>query len=136
MASKKQIEANRLNGKKGGPKTENGKRSSSRNALKHGALAKSLFENEIELFESVMDHLIDTYGPQTVVKHYFVERIALRMVQSYRLARAEKELWSGTNNPQIIVDRSCDFNPMEETIEDGHEPVSYTHLTLPTILLV
>jgi hypothetical protein len=35
MATEKQIIANRLNGKKGGPKTNVGKRRSSRNALKH-----------------------------------------------------------------------------------------------------
>ena len=28
------------------------------------------------------------------------------------------------------------FNPLWDTTEQGYDPVSYTHLTLPTILLV
>jgi hypothetical protein len=47
MATEKQIEANRENGKKGGVKTEEGKAVSKYNAVKHGLLSKQiLFEDE------------------------------------------------------------------------------------------
>ena len=53
MATLKQIEANRLNGKKAkGKKTIWGKIQSSKNALKHGLLAESVLivgENKVEI---------------------------------------------------------------------------------------
>ena len=41
-----------------------------------------------------------------------------------RMAAAQREVWTGTQLRRLLAERA------------GLEPVSYTHLTLPTILLV
>ena len=65
MATEKQIEANRRNAKRSkGPTSDEGKRKSSRNALKHGLTAKDLLlphENPAE-FQERLEHWQGFYG--------------------------------------------------------------------------
>jgi hypothetical protein len=68
MISQARLEANRSNAKKStGPRSEEGKRRSSRNAITHGMTAKiSLLPDEDEAgFERRMFEWVREYGPQS-----------------------------------------------------------------------
>jgi len=79
MTSPRQIEANRHNALKStGPKTENGKQRSRRNALRHGFTAETVIEplecpDEYRVFEEA---IVSEYLPQTPVEHELAHRLA------------------------------------------------------------
>src|SRR5262245_44010785 len=88
MTSVRQIEANRHNALRStGPKTDNGKQRSRRNALRHGFPAKTVIEplesrNEYRAFEAA---ILSEYLPQTPVEQELVRRLASLF---WRLRRA------------------------------------------------
>src|SRR6266536_2050438 len=88
MTSLKQIESNRRNALQStGPKTENGKRRSRRNALRHGFTAETVLEplenpEEYRTFEAA---ILSEYLPQTPVEQELVRRLASLF---WRLRRA------------------------------------------------
>jgi len=87
MASEKQIIANRANAKKStGPKTEAGKRNSSRNALKHGLTAEAVVvgDEDPAKFEELRANFERDVQPETAIEHFLVERLA---ADSWRLLR-------------------------------------------------
>ncbi len=79
MTSVRQLEANRHNALKStGPKTENGKQRSRRNALRHGFTAETVIEplecpDEYRVFEEA---IVSEYLPQTPVERGLVYRLA------------------------------------------------------------
>lgn len=94
-ASKKQIQANRKNGKLGGPKTEAGKMQVSRNAIRHGLLAQEVVievgdgtENKQD-FDLLFDELTGHYAPQGPIEKILVEKIAINQWRHRRFIRAE-----------------------------------------------
>jgi hypothetical protein len=88
MTSLRQIEANRRNALKStGPKTEDGKQRSRRNALRHGFTAETIIEplesrDEYRAFEAA---ILTEYLPQTPVEQELVRRLASLF---WRLRRA------------------------------------------------
>src|SRR5471030_2338430 len=88
MATERQIAANRQNAKKStGPKTEDGKLRSRKNAFRHGLTAQtviSLVENADE-YADLETLIIADYEPQTTVERLLVERLASLL---WRLRRA------------------------------------------------
>jgi len=88
MASDRQIAANRLNSKKStGPKTDQGKRSSRRNAIRHGLIAETTIDviedpADYEAFEEAIKR---GYNPRTGVEYELLARIASLL---WRLRRA------------------------------------------------
>ena len=102
--SDKQIAANRKNAQKStGPTSPEGKKRVSRNALKHGLLAKEVVilegdgaENPAE-FDALLADLVDEFQPQGVVEETLVERIAtcywrLRRAQRYEVGAIRASL--------------------------------------------
>ena len=93
MRSELQIQASRANGSKSrGPVTEEGKRASSQNALKHGMLAKYVVihsENE-EGFHEVITCLYDELQPQPGVEQDLVDTMAVARWRTTRLWIIEK----------------------------------------------
>ena len=90
----KQIAANRRNAAKStGPKTAGGKATASRNAIKHGLLAREIVidagegAESREEFETVLLTLTDQFDPNGPLKHMLVEKIA---VAYWRLRRAHR----------------------------------------------
>jgi hypothetical protein len=79
MTSLRQLEANRRNALKStGPKTEDGKQQSRRNAIKHGLTAETVIEplenpEEYRTFEA---EIASEYLPQTPVERELVHRLA------------------------------------------------------------
>jgi hypothetical protein len=88
MTSLRQLEANRRNALRStGPRTENGKQQSRRNALKHGLTAETVIEpledpEEYRVFEEA---IVSEYLPQTPVERELVHRLASLF---WRLRRA------------------------------------------------
>jgi hypothetical protein len=92
MASEKQIAANRRNAQLStGPKTEEGKAVSSRNALKHGFRSHYFLQpyQGTEHYDSLLADLFAEHQPQTVTEQAYVERIAIAM---FRLVMIERSV--------------------------------------------
>src|SRR6266542_6674053 len=88
MTSLKQIESNRRNALQStGPKTENGKQQSRRNALRHGFTAETVIEplENPEEYRAFEDAIVSEYLPQTPVEQELVHRLASLF---WRLRRA------------------------------------------------
>src|SRR6476646_11034147 len=88
MSSLKQIEANRLNALKStGPRTEEGKRRSRCNAIRHGLTAETVIVGleDREDYESFEATIIGDYDPTTAVERELVLRLASVL---WRLRRA------------------------------------------------
>jgi hypothetical protein len=79
--SVRKIEANRENAKRStGPKTEKGKRNSSRNAMTHGLLSKELViadKESREEFEQLLEELIEDFQPQGRAELSLIETVAI-----------------------------------------------------------
>jgi hypothetical protein len=90
------VAANRRNASRStGPKTKRGKRIVSRNAIKHGLLARQVVitagmgaENEAE-FHKLVDSLQTCYEPVGLIEEILVETIAVCLWRKARVIRAE-----------------------------------------------
>jgi hypothetical protein len=90
MASVAQIQANRLNAQKStGPRTAEGKERASRNALKHGLLAREVViaGEDPEEFELYREGMLAELAPAGVVETMLAERV---VGLAWRLRRAER----------------------------------------------
>ena len=134
MTSLKQIEANRLNGKKAkGKKTIWGKIKSSKNALKHGLLAEQFLivgENKLE-YEEFKQGLIDYYNPQDQLQEEIVFQLISMQWRIRRSARVEAGIYGGealdrpsfgngiNSSNKLYVDefKSSDVNYVPKQIE-------------------
>ncbi len=110
MPSNRQIEASRANGRKSrGPVTEEGKRASSRNALKHGVLSECIvLPGELEeSFQSLTEDLFEEHRPVGSTEEDLVEMMA---VSRWRRMR----IWS--------LEKTCLKNRMLIEYRDAPEP--------------
>lgn len=92
--SKKQLVANRENGRHGGVKTAAGKEVSRHNALKHGLLSREVLlasENEIDLV-ALRQGLQMELAPQSPLEQVLVDRVVSNMWRLCRLHRIEREV--------------------------------------------
>lgn len=88
MATDKQIAANRDNAKKStGPRTEDGKRRSRRNAFRHGLTAESVVTvlEDKAAYKKFESKIIADYTPETAIERALVARLASLL---WRLRRA------------------------------------------------
>ena len=132
--NEKQTKACRQNAKKStGPKTESGKAASSQNAVKHGLYAKSIIIDSPQLKENpdeyaeLLASLHDELQPQGAMQNHLVRIIADCFWRRQRFMAAETA---------YIKDQIDDIKPEEIRSHllflRDYDPVSYTHLTLPT----
>ena len=92
MASDAQKAANRANAQRStGPKTQNGKKKSSRNALRHGLSARSLvvMSETVEDYENFRAAMRQALQPQDAVEEQLFERVVLCAWRLRRLSRVE-----------------------------------------------
>jgi hypothetical protein len=94
--SARKREANRRNAQRStGPKTERGKRTVARNAIKHGFLARQVVitagdgEESLEEFHTLLGQLCECYEPIGVVEESLVQTIANCWWRKARVIRAE-----------------------------------------------
>jgi hypothetical protein len=95
-ASERRIQANRRNALRStGPTTVRGKRNVSRNAIKHGLLAREVVitaghgEESLEEFHNLAERLWERYEPLGVVEESLVQTIATCWWRKARVLRAE-----------------------------------------------
>lgn len=104
-------EINRLNGRKSrGPVTIQGKAVSSKNATKHGALAKSpplLITENLESFHGIVRGLINEYQPESATEHLLVQQVAMGWLKLHRLWGAE----ASSANIEILKVQSAAKSP-------------------------
>lgn len=94
--SERRIQANRRNALRStGPTTERGKRTVSRNAIKHGLLAREVVltaghgKESLKEFHDLVERLCEDFDPVGVVEESLVETIAVCWWRKARLIRAE-----------------------------------------------
>ena len=95
MTSFRQIEANRRNAiRSTGPNTEEGKRRSRRNAIRHGLCAETVIENveDIEDYRALEAAVIADYHAQTAVERELVLRLASLLWRLRRATAIETDL--------------------------------------------
>jgi hypothetical protein len=95
MTSLRQIEANRRNSQHStGPKTENGKRQSRRNAFRHGLCAETVVEivEDIDDYKAFEAAIIADYDVQTAVERELVLRLASLLWRIRRATSIETDL--------------------------------------------
>src|SRR5712671_5226308 len=111
MTSFRQIEANRRNAiRSTGPRTEEGKRQTRRNAVRHGLCAETVIESieDIEDYSAFEAAVIADYNAQTAVERELVLRLASLLWRLRRataietdLLRIQAEIFRVTNPPMI-----------------------------------
>jgi hypothetical protein len=116
MTSLRQIAANRLNARLStGPKTDEGKRRSRRNALRHGLTAETV----IEIFEDVADdkgfeaNIIADYDAHTTVERELVLRLASLLWRLRRATSIETDLLR--IQAEILRDRHGATEPVAQS---------------------
>jgi hypothetical protein len=95
MTSFRQLEANRRNAiRSTGPKTEEGKRQTRRNAVRHGLCAETVIEivEDIEDYRAFEAAVIADYDAQTAVERELVLRLASLLWRLRRATAIETEL--------------------------------------------
>jgi hypothetical protein len=96
MPTQRQIEANRLNAQKStGPRTAEGKRASSQNALKSGLHAESQFVlgESPEEFVELQAEYFDQFAPATPEQRFQVDNLIRNEWLLRRYHRVESHLW-------------------------------------------
>src|SRR6478672_13854693 len=91
MATPAQLAANRRNAQKStGPKTAQGKQNSSRNAVKHGLLARVVPE-QTEGWQELLTGLYESLRPQDELQRFLVDQIAHSILRLQRAAYYEQK---------------------------------------------
>jgi hypothetical protein len=144
MTSLRQIEANRHNALKStGPKTEDGKERSRRNALRHGLTAETVIKplesrNEYRAFEAA---ILTEYLPQTPIEQELVRRLAslfwrLRRATSIEtgLLRMQSEILQAFRTSRQKQAETREQGPANRSGEPGPEAQEETadHSASPT----
>ena len=91
MATQRQVEACRRNGKLGGPKTAAGKAVSRLNARKHGIFASALTVEDAAELKGLHEELAAGLAPVGAVEEMLVEKLAQTYLRLQRCSRAEAE---------------------------------------------
>jgi hypothetical protein len=101
MATKAQLRANRLNAKKStGPKTTEGKKVSSQNAIRHGLTSRQVvlsLENRVE-YDQLLEDLTQNYKPGNLQEELQVTKIAESWWRYRRAINQDTQLWDNTCN--------------------------------------
>jgi hypothetical protein len=125
MTSFRQIDANRRNALRStGPTTDDGKRSSRRNALRHGLTAETVIEGleDMEDYRAFEAAIISDYDAQTAVERELVLRLASVLWRMRRAISIETDLLR--IQAEILRDRRNDFGPADHDPGDGLDRVA------------
>src|SRR2546428_12802186 len=108
------IQANRKNSSQSsGPKSTAGKSIVSRNALKHGILARNLvFRNDDEeaAYHSFLDDLERDQRPSDMVEHIALEELGMAWIQRGRSFKLQQQLYRKPNPATEIVQKAIGVN--------------------------
>jgi hypothetical protein len=119
MTSWRQWQANRLNALKStGPRTEEGKRTSRRNALRHGLTAEPLIDGleDSEDYRGFEAAIIADYDAETAVERELVLRLASLLWRLRRIIAIETDLFA--IQAEILHDRRNTVTTMRGGLPD------------------
>ena len=141
--SEKQKAANRRNGKKGGPKTPQGKKVSSTNSLKHGILCKEILssilvsEEQRNQYTEILNGLVGDLAPVGEMEEILVDKIAssyLRQRAALEMEIGEAEAASADATTALIGVKSNISGKSDETAQnqkyESWESVPMSHFLL------
>jgi hypothetical protein len=123
MASERQREANRRNGRRGGPKTEDGKERSRVNRVTHGLTATTLVvlrQENPEESEEILSGFRDSMQPQGSVEEALVLRLAHAHWRGLRSRRVETGMLKVS--AKIQIGRARELENCPEHL-DVHEAI-------------
>jgi hypothetical protein len=119
MTSWRQFQANRLNALKStGPRTEEGKRISRRNAVRHGLTAETVIDRleDSEDYRGFEAAIVADYDAETAVERELVLRLASLLWRLRRIIAIETDLFQ--IQAEILRDRRNDGTTMHRTLPD------------------
>jgi hypothetical protein len=119
MTSWRQFQANRLNAlKSAGPRTEEGKRVSRRNALRHGLTAETVIDalEDTEDYRAFEAMIISDYDAQTAVERELVLRLASLLWHLRRIISIETDLFQ--IQAELLRDRRNALGPATNETQD------------------
>jgi hypothetical protein len=119
MTSWRQWQANRLNALKStGPRTEEGKRISRRNALRHGLTAETVIDGleDSEDYRGFEAAIIEDYDAETAVARELVLRLASLLWRLRRIIAIETDLFQ--IQAEILRDRRNEVTAMHGEAPD------------------
>jgi hypothetical protein len=119
MTSWRQWQANRLNALKStGPRTEEGKRTSRRNGLRHGLTAETVIDGleDSEHYRGFEAAIIADYDAETAVERELVLRLASLLWRLRRIITIETDLFA--IQAEILRDRRNTVTPMPGGLAD------------------
>src|ERR1700675_3163928 len=119
MTSWRQWQANRLNALKStGPRTEEGKRISRRNALRHGLTAETVIQSleDSEDYRGFEAAIISDYNAETAVARELVLRLASLLWRLRRIIAIETDLFQ--IQAKILRDRRNELAPANDELPD------------------
>jgi hypothetical protein len=136
MATRKQINANRLNAKKGGPKTDAGRAAVRNNAARHGlaSIHPVLIGEDSEPFRRFLKSLTDELQPVGIMEIMLVEQMADASWRRRRITMLEQGLFDvlrGEVEPEIK--KKYDVINQQATLHLIMPPISWknTIATMP-----
>ncbi len=115
MASDRQIVANHLNGKLGGPTTDEGKAVSRLNARTHGIFACAVTEHDDPELHGLLGEFVEWLKPVGPVETMLVEKLAVTYLQLQRCTRAEAMYHEWTWEPKQPRDSGGGKRPEPST---------------------
>jgi hypothetical protein len=121
MTSPRQFEANRRNARMStGPRTEEGKRQSRRNAFRHGLTAETVIEvlEDIEDYQAFEAAIIADYDAHTAVERELVLRLASLLWRIRRATAIETDLLR--IQAEILRDRRNACAPVAQSAQTPH----------------
>jgi len=117
MASEAQIAANRRNAEKStGPRTEDGKASVARNALRHGLRAEKVltFDETNGDFQAFLDEQRAAFEPADAIEEQLVERIAFCAWRLRRIYRIEADIIDSWHNSPFAEQEEVEIGAVFE----------------------
>jgi hypothetical protein len=133
MTSFRQIEANRRNAlRSAGPKTDEGKRRSRRNALRHGLTAETVIDGleESEDYRAFEASVIADYDARTAVERELVLRLASLLWRLRRIISIETDLLKIQSD--IVRQRRAGFAERPPNQKPNPVRARYHHLSSST----
>ncbi len=119
----KQCKANKLNSLKGGVKTVCGKAISSKNAITHGLLSKSLLPEDEKIFLKINSELVRELLPESILENIILNRISLQITQLQKVAFTKTEYIKSKQNQGKFSDPIADLCGFQiEVLEEPYKP--------------
>jgi len=137
--SEKQLAANRQNAQKStGPKSEEGKRISSRNAIKHGLYSRDIIidspalKEDPEEYQSLLQSLIDEFLPVGEMEECLVTKMANCLWRGRRAIRAETAQIQRQMlyNTPVDPTKPLDHDARRRLCEIGVDSIPCDHINL------